>query len=68
MREVKFGTCFLNRFLGLGRPLSVSPSAVPATKEAVRAVESRCAAELAAAALNEDSVAAVRRRLASRHD
>lgn len=51
--------------LGLGvRELSVTPRAVPATKQAVRAVDLTEAATLAAAALRADSAADVRALLA----
>ena len=50
--------------LGLGvDALSVTPPAIPATKEAVRAVDTGEARRLAEDALSADSAAAVRERL-----
>jgi phosphoenolpyruvate-protein kinase (PTS system EI component) len=50
--------------IGLGvDALSVTPPAIPATKEAVRAVDSRSARRLAEEVLTADSAAAVRERL-----
>ena len=50
--------------IGLGvDALSVTPPAIPATKEAVRAVDSRDARRLADEVLSADSAAAVRERL-----
>lgn len=50
--------------VGLGvEALSVTPPAIPATKEAVRAVDGTHAAVLAARVLSADSAAAVRERL-----
>jgi phosphocarrier protein FPr len=50
--------------LGLGvDALSVTPPAIPSTKEAVRAVDTGDARALAAEALSADSAAAVRDRL-----
>jgi phosphocarrier protein FPr len=50
--------------MGVGA-LSVTPPAIPATKEAVRAVDTREAAWLADDVLSADSAAAVRERLAA---
>jgi phosphocarrier protein FPr len=50
--------------LGLGvDALSVTPPAIPATKEAVRAVDAAAAATLAGQVVSADSAAAVRDRL-----
>ena len=48
--------------LGVGA-LSVTPPAIPVTKEAVRAVDSRDAKHLADEVLSAESAAAVRQRL-----
>ena len=51
--------------IGLGvRELSVAPQAIPTIKQAVRALNSRDAADLSALALHAESAAAVRELLA----